>query len=241
MGHRESPTFGRMEVEDTDFEPSDIPQRIERGPEDYEYYLGLPLSAYKDKRILNIGSGVTGLFDKAIAKQGAKVFPMSPFLGFSYRSGMNCEYSGSEKMRKDYKQGMTLHRLKKRFGLNANEGDMYPIGARVENLPIALNSMDYVIALYSVPLYLDIALESQHNIPESYPKLFSDILNVTKSTGKGIFYPVPEGDKKMIQEILEKLPNSTFVFIPVKERKEEDVVFPGQISYRLEITKDFTK
>ncbi len=187
------------------------PQTRERGVALYEHFLGIVIRDFSGKNILNIGSGDTGLFEKAVADIGAKVFTISPH--FSH------EYSG--KMRANYKHP-----------------NVFPIAAKVsrfsdnkDGLPIKNDSMDVATALYSLPVHFP-----EIDLIDVASRFFKEILDLLKSDGKAIIYPIPESKVYSYREILSSIGAGNINFTEINE-EENDVVYKGEKVFRLEIIK----
>ncbi len=194
-------------------------QQNERHPNLYEHFLGISIDELSGKKVLNIGSGRTGLLEKAMARKNVLVSTMSPSFANEGVSG--------EEMRNAYAQKPLLNTLRKKLKLKNYQMDINTIASKVEDgIPLADNSMDCILALYSVPLYLESDAEKE--------TLISEIERVLSEKGKASLYPVPENQKKLFSELLEK---NLIQFSFVEVAETGDVVYPGQACYRLEIVK----
>jgi ubiquinone/menaquinone biosynthesis C-methylase UbiE len=200
-----------------EFRFTDSPPLRESDAGHYEQYLGVPVESLSKQKVLNIGSGRTGLFEKEAKNNGAEVITISPYFG---KTGVDAE---------DVRRAYTHKPLKERFRKLFKEdeaGKIQPIAARAESMPFQDGSFDTVTALYSVPLYLE---------PAKKISLFSETARVLKEGGEGTFYPIPEEDKQTFEHELRKK-KILFKFSPVQEN-DRGVVYPDTTSYRLTIRK----
>jgi ubiquinone/menaquinone biosynthesis C-methylase UbiE len=191
------------------------PQFMERDKYDYEYFLGVSSGELSGKKVLNIGAGNTGMYEKDIAKEGAEVITMSPYLGV--------DHPGGEYMREQYTEG-TFAKAKRTLFKEGN----FPsaLAGWAEALPIADETIDEILALYSVPLYSE---------KHEYATIFQEAFRVLRESGTARFYPVSKEVLDNIFPILEKMP------IDLKyEQIEElptDRVFRNEVPYRLTLSK----
>ena len=191
------------------------PQHMERDVLQYETFLGIDAQNLHGERVLNIGSGLTGKFEKLLAAKGVDVLTASPY--FAARG------VGGETMRSEYNEG-TFHSLKRKF-INTDEKWPDAIAAWAEDLPLKDESVDLLLALYSVPLYTD---------KEDYNKLFSELTRVLKEGGTAKLYPISQEMLEKISPILEALPVR---FTTESTLEESDMVFPNEVPVRLEFTR----
>ena len=146
---------------------------------------------------------------------------MSPYFG-------NPDLGGKH-MRQDYRSGLKLHNLKKTLGFKNAQGSMHPVAGQVEGgLPFVPESFDYVLALYSVPLYID-------DEPKTYMNLFSTIKDALKKDGVAVLFPIPESKKEFISEVLTSLNVSNYEFTSIPE--SGDNVYRNEKTYRVKIIK----
>jgi SAM-dependent methyltransferase len=194
-------------------------QQNERHPNLYEHFLGISISELAGKKVLNIGSGRTGLLEKEMARKNIKVSTISP-------SFANEGISGKE-MRDAYSQKPFLNKLRGKFKLKDYQLDINTIASKIQDgVPLDENSIDCILALYSVPLYLENDKEKEN--------LISEIHRLLNEKGKASLYPIPESQKKLFSDMLEKnLMKFSFIEIP----EMGDVVYRDELSYRLEIFK----
>ena len=187
------------------------PQTMERGVALYEHFLGIAIRDFSGKNILNIGSGDTGLFEKAVADAGGMVFTISPH--FSHES--------AGKMRANYKHM-----------------NVFPISAKVSRyssdrggLPIKHDSMDVATALYSLPVHFP-----EIDLIEVASRFFEDVLDLLKSGGKAIIYPIPESKVFYYKKVLSSIGAGNINFIEINE-EDNDTVYKGERAFRLEFIK----
>jgi hypothetical protein len=192
------------------------PQYMERDRYGYEYFLGVNPSELVGKRVLNIGSGDTGIYEKDLAQKGIDVITMSPYLG--------ADNFGAKRMRENYTE--KISRKMKRFLF---KGERFPsaIAGWAEALPIVDQAIDEVFALYSVPLY------SEKN---EYTTVLQEIFRVLRDPGKARLYPLSKEMIDDLKPVLETMPVKC-LYEPVAEN-ESDRVFRGEVPYRLTITKE---
>lgn len=195
------------------------PQFMERDKYDYEYFLGVSSGELAGKKVLNIGAGNTGIYEKDIAKEGAEVFTMSPYLGV--------DHPGGEWMRKNYTEG-TFAKTKRNLFKEGN----FPsaLAGWAEALPVADETIDEIFALYSVPLY------SERN---DYTKIFQEAFRVLRESGTARFYPVSKEVLDTIVPILEKM--SIDLKYEHIEESPTYQVFRNEIPYRLTFSKKNAK
>lgn len=191
----------------------DAPQVMERGAVEYRHFLDLKVNSLKGKRVLNIGSGAGGVFDKDIANKGAEVVSLSPFLADVG--------PGGKIMREAYAPS---YRQKAWKLLGGRVSSPLTVPGVAEDLPIADESIDAVLALYSVPLY-----------STDIKKMTSEILRVLAKEGEARLYPVSEKNKALIDEALGQ---NDEIEIEYQEKNEAtDAVYRGQKAYLLVIKK----
>lgn len=192
------------------------PQYMERDGHAYEYFLGVNPSELVGKRVLNIGSGDTGIYEKDLARRGIDVITMSPYLG--------ADTFGAEQMRGNYTE--KIPGKMKRFLF---KGERFPsaIAGWAEALPIANQAIDEIFALYSVPLY------SEKN---EYISVLQEIFRVLRSSGKARLYPLSKEMIDDLKPILETM-SVQCSYEPVEENGS-DRVFQDEIPYRLTISKE---
>jgi|GEM_PF-3766759 len=192
---------------------ADAPQANERNSADYEYFLGVRLDELKDQRVLNIGTGKSGIFEREAVKKGAEVIALSP--NFAY-SG----FTGHE-MRKAYE--LPVHRKVLRL-LGMKTKSPCLVAGVAEDLPLDDGSIDMVVALYSVPLY------STDTV-----KTFQEISRVLADGGKAVLYPISETKKESIEKILSQLPVEDVLFESIAE--SDDSVYRGETAFRVSFKK----
>lgn len=201
-------------------EVADTPQSDERGPAIYEYLLGVSLEEMSGKKVLNIGSGRKGLLEKELMKRKTSIITISPY----FMAGD----VGGEQMREAYTKRSIGDKLKKKLGFD--KGEIYPVASRVEEgIPLANNSLDYVLALYSVPLYLS----ADENV---YLELIREVDRVLQEGGRASFFPIPEKQKEDFGKIFENL-KLDYDFIQVDELGGANDVYIGEKTYRLTFKK----
>lgn len=203
-----------MEI-NTDIENSSIAQAIESMPTERE------LDEYKDKLditdkelgnwdvVVDLGSGTAQEFarDYAAAGYGGKVISVDPNLGVPW-SIEQTRYLPEEHE----------HRLKGRN--NFAKGTMAGLS---QELPLKNSSVDAVLALYSMPKWV----EDENDIKRS----ISEISRVLVPGGTARIFPVHETkNKRVVQEALNELNNVDYVFT-----EKEDV--GGEKKYLLSFVK----
>lgn len=198
--------------------PSDDPQTNERGPNMYNYFLGISVEQLHGK-VLNIGSGKTGVFEKILAKRGIDISTMSPYFA---NNGI-----GGEMMMKEYSKKPPFNSLRKTFNLPGYQKDIHTIPTGTEEgIPLKDDSVDYVLALYSVPLYLE-SIEHKEI-------LISEIKRILNNSGEARIFPIRESEKDEIEKILV---NHFLKFSFTEISEIGDIVYKGEKTFRLEMRK----
>jgi len=202
-------------VEQKSDEQNDSPPDMERRASEYEHYLNLDTTSLKGKRVLNIGSGLEGFFDKELAKQGAEVVSLSPYFA---NAGL-----GGKTMRESYGPSF---RQKIWKSLRGSVPLPLPLPGIAEDLPLEDESIDTVLALYSVPLY-----------SKDLKKMTSEILRVLSEGGEARLYPVSEKMRRQIDGFLSKNDDIQAEYQEVPEEGGRNSVFPGEKVYLLIIKR----
>ena len=198
------------------------PQLIERDIYEYEKYLGPDAVDVQGKIFLNIGCGYRGIYEKNAVRNGAIVYALSPYFAQKNRGGRD--------MLAAYTRGVPR-------GPSGKKGELYPVAAFAEEeLPLADSSVDRVLALYSVPLYIHTGKNGEQ-ADQAYQTLFSEIIRVLKSGGHASLYPIFEEEKGLIECALGLCPIHEFHFISIPQQMSGNFVRNGEDAYRLEIVK----
>jgi len=203
-------------------DPRHSPAQLnERGVNEYVYLLGVDEADFKDKTVLNIGAGVTGIFDKKIALIAKKMFSVSPFFAAKNISG--------EMMRDEYRLGLMDEFKKYVLKKDIQWPEAFPAWAHKLH-QIRDGSIDIYLALYSVPLYAE---------ETEFPELFSEIIRILDNEGIARLYPVSGKDKIAIEEILNNSNSIKYKFVALDDGMSgsSGTVYNYETPYRLEIVK----
>ncbi len=171
----------------------DSPQANERTPEEYEQFLKIDTTRLSGKNVLNIGAGITGIFEKNAVKKGADVITMSPYFSTW----------GGQFMKQKYQ--LPIHaRVMRTLGKTVKHPHV--LAGVAEDIPLDDSSVDLVLALYSVPLY-------SHDISA----MMSEILRVLMNEGEARLYPVNEENRAKIESALNGVKGCSFEFENIQE------------------------
>lgn len=193
---------------------SDMPQLNERDEDEYLRFLGIDFDSLSGKNVLNLGAGMTGLAEKAMCAKGANVVALSPIFANKGLAG--------EKVRRAYRETIRK-KILKCMGLPRTNSPIIVAGV-AEEIPLFDNSVDTVMALYSVPLY---STDNQ--------AVCKEIMRVLRPDGNAVLFPVPESLQGELNAILINLEAEDIVFEHVDE--STDQVYKNQNTYRLSFKK----
>lgn len=194
-------------------DPADTPQLNERVMGEYQHYLGLDIGSLAGKKVLNIGAGKTGIFDKDLARQGAEIISLSPNFA-------NTD-PGAKIMKEAYAPQFR-HKFAKIFGSKINWP--IPLAGAAEQIPLEDNSIDIALGLYSFPIYTT-----------DLTKAIKEITRVLSDKGEARLFPVNNEYKVAIESLFEKDKRNQVEFKEIQEGT--DGAYTGEKTYLLVIKK----
>jgi SAM-dependent methyltransferase len=158
-----------------------------RSAKEYFHYLQFTGSDMKKwKVVVDLGSGIEQEFARDCKKMGfnTKIISIDPRIAFSEKYDLQGIVSKNEIIKR------------RAARKNPQEGT---ISAIAQHLPLNSNSVDEILALYSVPLYLRKQSDSD--------LVFAEIARVLKVDGEARIFPVTKGYENLINNFIGKHKN----------------------------------